>query len=234
MKRSCSYAWQQPSKGGQAWQQNPARENGRHRVTATALAFDPRLTAEMVATVLGILSVWLLARGNGRGWPLGVLWAVVVGASYWMEGIRGQAALSVYFLVAQLIGWKRWASGQEEDMRRVARLMKTSERCLTALAWVIASGALTVLLDTSNSRFPALDAFATVGSLIGQALIVAGFAECWLVYLLADVALVALSVQASLWGYVLMNGVYCGLAWQGWREWTRDGREEKRIDAPLS
>lgn len=211
-----------------------ARQNGRPVLFATALTFDPKLTAEMVATVLGILSVWLLSRGNGRGWPVGVLWAVVVGASYWMEGIKGQAALSVYFLVAQLIGWKRWASGQEQDMRRVARLMKSFERSLTILAWLVASAVLTVLLDTSHSRFPVLDGFATVGSLIGQALIVAGFAESWLVYLLADVALVALSLQASLWGYVLMNGVYCGLAWQGWREWTRDGREEKRIDAPVS
>lgn len=191
-----------------------------------------RIVAEMVATVLGILSVWLLARGNGRGWPVGVTWAVVVGASYWMEGIRGQAALSAYFLVAQLVGWRRWAQGREPDMRRASRRMSGPETLLCLLCWAVASALLADLLSASGSRFPFLDSFATVGSLIGQALIVAAFAECWLVYLLADVVLVALSVRAGLWGYVVMNGVYCGLAWQGWREWTREVREERRNDAP--
>jgi nicotinamide riboside transporter PnuC len=69
-----------------------------------------------------------------------------------------------------------------------------------------------------------LDAFATVGSLLGQALIVAGFAECWLAYLAADVALVVVSARADLRFYLVMYLVYCGLAWNGWREWTaKDG-----------
>lgn len=201
-------------------------------IEAIARWLQPRLVAEGVATVLGILSVWLLARGNGRGWPVGVAWAVVVGASFWMEGIRGQAALSAYFLVAQLVGWRRWSQGREIDLRRSARVMTWPGRALCLLVWGLASAGLAQLLTTSGSRFPGLDSFATVGSLIGQALIVAAFAESWIAYLLADVALVALSFQAGLWGYVLMNGVYCALAWQGWREWTRDVREKKRIDAP--
>lgn len=199
---------------------------------AELFRLDPKLAAELVSTFLGIVSVALLARGDGRGWPVGGLWALLCGVVYWLENIQGQAALQVYFLVAQLIGWRRWAKGTEPDLRRGARLMTRKERALTIAAWLVATVCLAALLKKGGSKFVELDAFTTIGSLLGQALIVAGFAESWLAYLAVDVLLIGLSVQAELWPYVAMYLVYCALAWQGWRGWTRDAREEKRNDAP--
>lgn len=184
--------------------------------------------AEAVATVLGIFSVWLLSRGDGRGWPVGTLMVVFAGWVYWQQNIRGQAYLNIVFFVMQLIGWRRWASGSEPDMRRSSRRLTARERGILVVGWLLATLTLSELLTLHGSRFSLSDAFAVVGSLLGQALIVAGFAECWLAYLAVDVVLVALSVRADLQFYTIMYLIYCGLAWQGWRQWTRDRREGKR------
>jgi nicotinamide mononucleotide transporter len=157
---------------------------------------------------------------------------VISGYVYWLENVRGQAALNVYFFFAQLVGWRRWATGQEPDMRRTARRLSPKQSAVVLLAWLLTSTVVAVVLHRGGGAFAELDAFTTVGSLIGQALIVAGFAEAWLAYLAVDIVLIALSVKAELWFYLAMYCVYCVLAWQGWRGWTRDGDPEKRTVGP--
>jgi nicotinamide mononucleotide transporter len=193
-----------------------------------------QLAAEIVATFLGILAIWLLARGDGRGWPVGVAGSVCAGWVYWRQNIRGQACLQVVFFVLQLLGWYRWARGEESDPRRSSRLLGWSQRAVLLAGWLLGTWALGLLLASQGSRFSLADAFAVVGSLLGQCLIVAGFAECWLAYLAADVVLVALSVRAEQYFYLAMYLVFCVLATQGWREWTRDDREAKRNGASTS
>lgn len=185
------------------------------------------LALEVVATVVGLVSVAMLARGDGRGWVVGSVWAVLSCALYLLTRIYGQAALQLYFLVAQFLGWRKWRRGEEEDLRATARTLPGRGQVAVALGWLVSSALLASLLDLGQSRFPYLDAFATVGSLVGQALMVVGLAEAWLVYLLADIVLVALSLQAEMPFYAVMYLVYCGLAWQGWRGWTRDRSPER-------
>lgn len=187
-----------------------------------------KLGAQLASVALSITSIAFLARGDGRGWPLGVVAAMFFGLVYWLENIQGQAALNVYFLLVQLVGWRRWATGREPDLRRRARRLGRREMALTVLLWLGATPLLAGLLGLGRSLHTGLDAFVTVGSLLGQLLMVAGFAESWLLYLVADVVLVALSAKAELWAYFAMYLVYCALAWQGWRQWTRDGRSERR------
>lgn len=185
----------------------------------------------MASTVLGILFVWLLSRGDGRGWPVGVVMAIFAGWVYWRKEIYGQTALNVAFFVMQLYGWWRWSGGKESDMRRSARLLKWRERALLLAVWLLATEALRRVLLSLEGDQVALDAFAAVGNLIGQALIVVGFAECWLIYLTVDVVLVVVNWREDLYFLTGLYLLYCGLAWNGWREWTRDRREEKRTSS---
>lgn len=193
----------------------------------TGLLLSPQLMLELLATVVGLVSVALLARGDGRGWPVGAGWAALSTWLYLLSGIYGQAVLSLYFLAAQFVGWRRWVKGQERDLREVSRRLSARGRLAIVLGWPALTTLLALALDLGDSRFPALDAFATVGSLLGQALMVAGIAEAWPVYLLADLVLVALSLRADMLFYALMYVVYCGLAWQGWWGWTRDQGGER-------
>lgn len=182
------------------------------------------LFVEIVTTVLGFVSVALLARGDGRGWPVGLVMVSLSGVLYAYRNIQGQAMLQLYFLVAQLVGWRRWRQAPQQDLRGRARRLSAPQRLAVVLFWLLSSWLTVHLLEANHSDYVELDALATVGSLIAQALIVAGFAENWLLYLAVDIVLVGLSLQAGMGFYAVMYAGYCVLAWYGWCEWTRDLR----------
>lgn len=183
---------------------------------------------EFLCVVLGLVSVAWLARGDGRGWPLGAVMVLLSGWVFWESRLWGQAALSLVFLVAQLAGWRRWVRGMRVDLRQRSRRLTWAGVVAGVTLWLAGTWPLAHVLEAQNGRLVWWDALATSGSLLAQGLIVAGFAESWLIYLVVDLVLVALSWRAELPLMAVMYSVYCGLAWQGWREWTRDHPEGAR------
>lgn len=182
----------------------------------------PEIWAERAATFLGILSVYLLAKGDGRGWGLGVLWALLTAYVYWVGEIYGSFALQGMFLVLQLGGLWRWRQGQQKDLRQASRRMTRRELGLavifTGLGWPL----LWHLLNFSGGEWVLLDSFLTSGSLVAQATMVLGLAEAWLIWLVVDLFYIVLSALSGMHAFVLLYAVFTGLALQGWREWTRD------------
>jgi len=132
---------------------------------------------EWLGAVLGLLAVYLLSKGDGRGWMLGAVMIVLTGVVFLAHDIRGSAALQVFFLVTQLMGWWRWKQGQEEDLRVSSRALSRPQGValvvLCALAWF----ALGWALQASGGSCPWLDSFATSLSVAAQTLMVLGIRE---------------------------------------------------------
>lgn len=188
--------------------------------------------AEFVSFVFGLLSVGQLARGDGRGWPTGVVMIVLSGWVYWKTLLYGSALLQLYYLPTQLIGWYRWAKRGNADLRESKRMLNWSRRLTLFAGWLLASYGVSLFLAAQGGAHPKLDAFITVGSLLGQTLIVWGFVEAWPVYLVVDVVSVALYLWTGLDYYAVMFLVFCGLAAHGWWKWTRESSVERRIVPP--
>lgn len=186
--------------------------------------------AEFLSFVFGLISVAQLARGDGRGWPVGVVMIVLSGWVYWKTLLFGSALLQLYYLPTQLIGWYRWAKRGNADLRQSKRTMNLGQRLLLVCGWMLATLAGRWFLAGQGGVFPELDAFVTVGSLLGQTLIVWGFVEAWPIYLAVDVVSVILYLWTDLYYYAVMFLIFCGLATQGWWKWTRESSIEKRIE----
>ncbi len=197
-----------------------------------SFAFSPAFVveAEFLSFVLGLVSVALLARGDGRGWPIGVVMVVLSAWVYWKTSLLGSAALQLYYFPTQLLGWYRWSKQDGADLRNASRRL-TKGRLLFMLAcWLLLTLGASHLLAFSGGRFPEVDAFVTIGSLLGQTLIVLSFVEAWPVYLLVDVVSVALYLKTDLYFYAAMFLVFCGLAAQGWWKWTRESPLSERTE----
>lgn len=183
---------------------------------------------EWSAAALGIVSVALLARGNGRGWSIGAVMVVLTGAVYWQRDLYGSAGLQVMFLFLQALGWWRWKRGDSPDLRVTARRLTREEMAICLTALVVATLLLGHLLKLGGGEQPRLDGFVTAGSLLAQALMVMTVAEAWLLWTLVDLFYIALSLRTSMWAFAGLYLVFTGLAVQGWREWTRDRCLEQR------
>lgn len=177
---------------------------------------------EMVATMFGALSVYLLTVGNGRGWALGMVWIVLTGYVFWTQNILGSAVLQVFFLLTQLLGWWRWHRGDEQDLRVSSSWSSPRQRVLALVGLAGGTLVLGAWLTRSGGTAVWLDSFVTVGSVIAQTLMVAGKRECWLLWLGVNLAYIALSGGQGLWAFALLYLLFAFLALNGWREWTRD------------
>jgi nicotinamide mononucleotide transporter len=95
-------------------------------------------------------------------------------------------------------------------------------------AWIV--GALTLaawpllgwLLDTAtDSDVPYWDALPTAGSVAGQWLLGRQYIENWPVWVVVNVASVALFAIKGLWLTVVLYALFAVLALAGWRAWQR-------------
>lgn len=182
------------------------------------------LATEVVSTVLGLLAVALLTVGNGRGWFVGVVSILMTSVVYVAHSIYGSALLQVYFLLTQLWGWWSWRKGEEQDLRLVSRTLSVRRRLLSVILVAMATVAAAHILQSVGGQSVWWDGFVTSGSVVAQTLMVLNYGECWLWWVVVDVVYVGLSWRSELWSYTLLYLVYCGLALNGWREWTRDGK----------
>lgn len=180
------------------------------------------LVLEGASTVLGLISVALLSGGNGRGWALGAVMIILMGLVYSTRALYGSAALQIFFLVTQYVGWKRWKGRDESDLTLERRKLTWRERVLLLVVCALSTWGGFWVLESLGGQAAAWDSFVTVGSLIAQTLMVWGMGECWLWWLAVDVVYVGLMWQQNLLGYTLLYAVYCVLAVHGWRKWTRD------------
>jgi len=178
------------------------------------------LLLESLTTLVGVASVYLLTVGRGLGWPLGCVWIVLTGYIYWGAGLLGSASLQLFFLITQLVGWWRWKTGPEQDLRMSSTFLTRRQRLAVAGALLASWPAAVWVLAKLGSVGVWADGFVTVGSLFAQGLMVLGKKECWLLWTLVNLVYVALNLSQRLWAFSLLYGLFLALAIHGWREWT--------------
>lgn len=185
------------------------------------------LFLESLTTLVGVASVHLLTVGRGSGWPLGCLWIVLTGYIYWGAGLVGSASLQLFFLATQLIGWWRWKTGVEQDLRVSSTYLSTGQRLGATLALLLCWIGLAQWLLKIGSVGAWADAFVTTGSLFAQTMMVSGKKECWLVWAVVNLVYIGLNLSQQLWAFSLLYGLFLLLAIHGWREWTRTVEKER-------
>ena len=184
--------------------------------------FDVFRVLEVLATLTGILAVYLLSVGNGRGWPIGLVNVLLSGLVYYDSGVDGSTFLQVFFFGTQVWGWSRWRSGEEKDLRASSRSLPKWALCillcLLAGAWLVGFE----ILQARESASTYTDAFVTPASVLAQILMVLSYWESWPLWLVVDIVFVVQSWEQELWAFVLLYLVYCGMAIRGWSQWTRE------------
>lgn len=192
------------------------------------LAVNLELMLEISATVTGVCSVCLLARGDGRGWALGLLALLLAAAVYWMQNLLGSTVLQVIFLALQALGWWRWRATGYRDLRQECRFMTVRQRVLTCLGFLALWAAFVPVLIAFRAELPVLDGLVTDLSIMAQVSLVLGHPESWLLWILTNLCYIGLSLLTQMWFFVVLYAVYCTVALKGWSTWTRESAQEKR------
>lgn len=182
---------------------------------------------ELLGAVLGIAAVFLATRQNVWNWPLGIINFALYIVVFYQAKLYAQVGLQALYIVLAIYGWWNWLhGGADRGQLRVSRV-GSREAILLTLAFALATPALAfILARATDAALPLADSALTAASLVAQYMMTRKHVECWLAWLAADVAYVALFIHQSLWPTVGLYAVFCILAVMGWRDWSASLRRQ--------
>ncbi|HTT09556.1 MAG TPA: nicotinamide riboside transporter PnuC [Burkholderiaceae bacterium] len=161
------------------------------------------------------------------GWPLAFISSLLYAWLFVSSKLYGEGGLQLFFAATAVWGWWQWlfgrraGAGGESEPLAVARLRSLSRLALVGL-WMIAWPATGLLLaHITDTDVPYLDAFPTVGSVIGQVMLARKFIENWPVWLVVNVASVGVFAYKGLTLTVVLYVIFALLALAGWLRWAR-------------
>ncbi len=177
---------------------------------------------EAVAVVFGIVSVYLSTRENIWSWPTALVNVALFFALFYKSGLYSDTGLQVVYFALSLYGWYEWLyGGAGRTAITVSRTSRKTWIVLGAIGVVMwtALGAITSRLP--GTALPYVDAATTTISLLAQWMMTRKLIENWLIWIVVDVAYVAMFIFKGLYLTAFNYGIYLVLAVIGYIAWKK-------------
>lgn len=191
---------------------------------------------EWIATAVGILCVWLMARQNIWGWPTGILTTAIYSWIFFESRLYSDAILNVIYVLLNIYGWWYWLHRRQEAHRALpVSTLAQRARLAWGLGIVAGAGAWGWLMARhTDADFPYFDAFTTVASLAAQYLMARKKLENWIIWIVVDMVAIQIYYLKGLYVTSFLFAVYLALSVKGWREWKHSMSEAVAVKAATS
>jgi len=177
---------------------------------------------EPLATLTGIISVWLNAKENIWGWVWGLVSVVVYAYIFWQAKLYADAGLQGVFAASAFYGIWVWGRGGVAKTLHPITRSTFKEVLLLALFVLAFTGGLGYYLATqTGDPRPWIDAALTGGSLVAQYQLARKRLENWLVWIAVDVVYVFLYLDQGLYYTSFLYFTYVIIAWWAYVAWKK-------------
>ena len=182
---------------------------------------------EILGTVAGLLYLWLEYRASIYLWVASIVMPALYLVVYYDAGLYADMGINIYYLLIALYGWAAWrygfslrrgSQGRELPISHTPAGLWLPLAGLTALLFVLLAQ---VLIHFTDSTVPWADAFTTALSVVGMWMLARKYVEQWWVWLVVDVASVALYVYKDLHFTAALYALYAVVAIFGYRKWKQ-------------
>ncbi|MGZ8379100.1 MAG: nicotinamide riboside transporter PnuC [Gemmatirosa sp.] len=180
---------------------------------------------EILAAVVGAISVYLSGRQRLLAWPTAIVNVLLYAVVFHRAKLYADMGLQVVYAILSCYGWYEWKYGGARRTplpvtRAPARLWPLL-LTLAALLTLLVGGGLARWTDAS---IPYVDSALTAVSLVAQWMMTRKLLENWLVWIAVDVVYVPVFISRGLHVTAALYAVFLGLAIAGWIAWRRDWR----------
>jgi len=187
------------------------------------------LLIEYAAALLGLVNIALLIFRNVWNFPFGMAMVALYILVFYEERLYAEAGLQVFFFAAQGWGWWLWLRVGGEDNRVPVRWLDNPSRAV----WLAVTAALSLNLGWVMHRFtdavmPYADAGIAGASVAAQILLAFRRIENWLVWIVIDIASIALYLNRGLYPTAGLYGGFLVMSLFGLKEWID---AERRLPA---
>ena len=203
-------------------------------INVAVLIYSKEGILGFTASVTGMLSVILVAKGKISNYYFGIINVVIYGFISYNSKYYGEAMLNIlYFLPMQIIGFMMWRRNNvniDESKEVKAERMTAKEIILWSVLSGIAVIVYGIILKKLNNTLPMADSFTTVLSVTAMILMVKRYIEQWIVWIMIDIVAIYmwLFIKSDynitiMWIAYLVNAVY------GLYNWTKLYRREREV-----
>ncbi|MEO4049325.1 nicotinamide riboside transporter PnuC [Pseudomonas sp. CAU 1711] len=175
---------------------------------------------EIIASALGITSVWLTVRQNPLCWPIGLVMVLLYAWFFFDAKLYSAVLLHGVFAAMQLYGWWQWGQGVDESGRRPVSSASAREIAIGLAMAVVLGLLLGLAMDRfTEAVYPWPDALLTAFSLLAQLWMALKRWQCWLLWIIVDVLYVGFFAFQGYWLTAGLYGVFIALALLGLQQW---------------
>jgi len=178
---------------------------------------------EIIATITGIICVYLQTRENILAWPFGILSVTILSYIFLDQKLYSDTILHVIYIGLNIYGWWYWSSGKNQINQTVEiASMTISEKLLSALIIIFGASVWGYFMNRyTDAELAFVDAFTTTGSLAAQYLLSRKVLQNWLIWIVVDVVAVSMYIYKGLYFTSFMFAVFLGLCIKGYFDWRK-------------
>lgn len=181
---------------------------------------------ELIATIFGLIYVWLSIRQSLYTWPAGIITSLLYCLVFFEAKFYAGMGLQVYYLIISVYGWWSWRQdGQSGSAGEKLKVSYTDSGLWIKL--FILNLLLTFLMyyilgTYTDSPLPFGDSFTTSLSIIATWMLARKKIEHWLIWIFIDLVSAALYLYRGLYPTVFLFVVYTVMAGIGFYEWRKE------------
>jgi nicotinamide mononucleotide transporter len=177
---------------------------------------------EMVATLAGLLCVWLTAKENIWCWPIGLINVGCFFFIFYEARLYADMMLQVIFFILSIQGWIIWLTKrQQADVRPTKRLTPKLGWILVVFFIVLTFVWGYMLSQFTSGSIPYLDALIATLSIFAQFLLSSKILENWYVWIVVDVLSIGMYVYKDLYSIAFLYGIFLVIAVYGLLSWKK-------------
>ena len=182
---------------------------------------------EIFAFVTGIAYVVLEILQKNAMWVLGILTGAACAYSFAVQRSWGMTGLNIYYVVMSVIGLIQWRKDGAEVAEGAIHLRPLPRKTAlwSAMGFVVGSLALIALFRALGDGSSALDATATVLSIIATWWLTRSYIQQWMLWVVANTLTTALCLVNGQYWMAVLYLAYVASAVYGYYHWKKKGVE---------
>lgn len=178
-------------------------------------------TLETIAVMSTLWCVWLTKRQYILSWPVGIIAAVAYGVFFYKINLYADMSLQVVFVLQSIFGWYNWYKPNQTQLP-VITLDKNEFILHLFLCFLFSCLIGATLSNTTNSKQPFLDAFASCLSLLANWYLTEKIIQSWYLWIAVDVLLIYIFVSRGFYPSATLYFILLLLSVNGLFSWRRD------------
>lgn len=183
---------------------------------------------DLITSALGLTTVFLAGRNSKYNFWVGYLYTTSLFIMFWTKDLYASLLLQPVSLAINMLGHYRWTHPKDDEKSKAneknlkVSMLSWGERALCLLAVFTVAGAWGWLLDTlfPADPHPYLDSCVTVLILMAQFLSALKKWDCWIAWLLVNIAQIILHISVGhifmpiVCALYLVNGIWSLHSWK--------------------